>query len=226
MTTRNINETAGSKPAKPARRAPRLPCGRARREEVLDPHRRGLGSRGRQGPDGPARPGAGERRPHRPAGTRRGRRAGQRGEGRVSALLPFREVRKAAGTADAVPALSPRGGGRLRFDAVSCAACRACGPAPSPRLQTVLSRDLPDLSERLLAALALARREQLPRPLDHRAQLFIGQRVQSGEPRFARGKSIAHSPFAALMTRHFRFSRSASARRNRSFSPGPLPRVR
>jgi hypothetical protein len=41
-------------------------------KKVLEPHRRGLGARGRRGPDPATRPAPGHRRPHRSPQTERG----------------------------------------------------------------------------------------------------------------------------------------------------------
>ena len=72
-------------------------------------------------------------------------------------------------------------------------------------IEAELSREPPNLREALLAAFALARRKQLLRPRDHRAQLFIGPRLQRASGiAFSAGKSTAYSPFAALLTRHLR----------------------
>ena len=51
--------------------------------------RRGLGSRGRQGPHAPARPGSRERRPDRPVGALGRGRAGEKREGRVKRPSSF-----------------------------------------------------------------------------------------------------------------------------------------
>ena len=68
-------------------------------------------------------------------------------------------------------------------------------------IEAELSREPPNLREALLAAFALARRKQLLRPRDHRAQLFIGPRLQRGERHRVLGREV-HRLFSLRRPNH------------------------